>query len=181
MALLGVICVTWSAAFTIGVPLFASHVLQGNISAYGLIVGAYGVGNVVSNLVIGSLVIRRKVLVLFSGKIVVGAGFLLLAFAPHLLVALIGSAFAAIGGPMGDIMLVTMMQTELPSEQIGKVFGLLMLIENAGISLGLLLAVPLFNLMSIPLGIALCALIMVAAGVIGLLRFGVQEPVSAVA
>jgi MFS transporter, DHA3 family, macrolide efflux protein len=94
---------------------------------------------------------------------------------------LIGSAFAAVGGPMGDIMLVTMMQTELPSEQIGKVFGLLMLIENAGISLGLLLAVPLFNLLSIPLGIAVCALIMVAAGVIGLLRFGVQEPVSVVA
>jgi hypothetical protein len=56
-----------------------------------------------------------------------------------------------------------------------------MLIENAGISLGLLLAVPLFNLLSIPLGIAVCALIMVAAGVIGLLRFGVQEPVSVVA
>ncbi len=181
MGLMGVICVTWSAAFTIGVPLFASRVLHDDISAYGLIVGAYGVGNVISNLVIGSLTIRRKIPVLFSGKIVVGAGFLLLAFAPHLIVALIGSAFAAVGGPMGDIMLVTMMQTELPSDQIGKVFGLLMLIENAGISLGLLLAVPLFNLMSIPLGIAFCALVMVAAGVIGLLRFGVQEPVSAVA
>jgi len=47
-------------------PLLAAHVLQGTISAYGLIVGAYGVGNVLSNLVIGSLVIRRRVAMLFS-------------------------------------------------------------------------------------------------------------------
>ncbi len=180
LPLLGIVCLAWSAAFTIGVPLLASRVLHSNISAYGLIVGAYGVGNVLSNLVIGSLVIRRKVVMLFSGKIVVGAGFLLLAFAPHLLIALLGSAFAAIGGPMGDIMLITMMQTDLPSEQIGKIYRLLMLIENAGISLGLLLAVPLFDFLSVPIAIALCALMIVVSGTIGLIRFGVQEPANAV-
>lgn len=181
MPLMGVISLAWSAAFTIGVPLLTARVLQGNIGAYGLIVGAYGVGNVLSNLVMGSLVIRRKVLVLFSGKIVVGAGFLLLAFAPHLSIALLGSAFAAIGGPMGDIMLLTMIQTNLPAEQLGKVYSLLMLIESAGMSLGLLFAVPLFNLLSVPIAIALCALMMIATGATGLLRFGVQEPASAVA
>jgi len=37
-------------SFTVGVPLLAARVLGGNIGAYGLIVGAYGVGNVASNL-----------------------------------------------------------------------------------------------------------------------------------
>jgi MFS family permease len=180
LVLLGIVTLAWSTAFTIGVPLLAAGVLGGNISAYGLIVGAYGVGNVLSNLVIGSLVIRRKVLMLFSGKIVVGAGFLLLAFAPHLSIALLGSAFAAIGGPMGDIVLVTMIQTALPSEQIGKVYSLLVLIESAGVSLGLLVAVPLFKFLSIPIGIALCALVIIASGAVGLIRFGVQEPTTAV-
>lgn len=167
----------WSMGFTIGVPLLAARVLGGNIGAYGLIVGAYGVGNVVSNLVIGSLTIHRRVLTIFTGKLVLGAGFFLLAFAPALPVALIGSALAAIGGPMGDIMLLTMIQTDLPSNQIGKVYSLLMILQSAGASIGLLLAVPLFTLVSVPIGIACCASVMVAVGIAGLARFGYSDPV----
>jgi MFS transporter, DHA3 family, macrolide efflux protein len=181
LAFMSLVSLAWSAAFTIGVPLLAARVLQGTVSAYGLIVGAYGVGNILSNLVIGSLVIRRRVVMLFSGKIVVSAGFLLVAFAPHLTVALLGAALAAIGGPMGDSMLLTMMQTKLPPEELGKGYSLLMLMEGSGMSLGLLLAVPLFGLLSIPVAIALCALVMGASGVIGLIRFGVKEPVDVVA
>jgi MFS transporter, DHA3 family, macrolide efflux protein len=128
LALVSIVSLAWSAAFTVGIPLLADRVLRGNIGAYGFIVGAYGVGNVLSNLVIGSLVVRRKELMLFSGEIVLGAGFLILAFAPNLLIALLGSAFAAIGGPMGDLMLLTMIQTNFPPEQIGKIYSLLMLI-----------------------------------------------------
>lgn len=168
--------IVWSMGFTVGVPLLAARVLSGHIGAYGLIVGAYGVGNVVSNLVIGSLTIHRKVLTIFTGKLVLGAGFFLLAFAPSLPVALIGSALAAVGGPMGDIMLLTMIQTDLPSNQIGKVYSLLMILQSAGASLGLLLAVPLFTLVNVPIGIAFCASVMVAIGVAGAARFGFSEP-----
>src|SRR5579884_2032352 len=170
-----IISLSWGAGFTVGVPLLAARVLKDNIGAYGLIVGAYGVGNVLSNLVIGNLFIRRKVTMLFSGKIVLGAGFLLIAFAPNLPIAMLGSALAAIGGPMGDIVLVTMIQNDLPSEQIGKVYSLLMLVENTGTSLGLLLAVPLFVVLSIRSGIALCALLMITVGTAGLIRFRAQE------
>jgi len=41
---------------------------------------------------------------------------------------------------------------------------------------GLLLAVPLFTLLSVPIGIALCASVMVAIGVAGLARFGFTDP-----
>jgi len=75
---LGIISIVWSMGFTVGVPLLAARVLGGNIGAYGLIVGAYGVGNVVSNLVIGSLTIHRKILTIFTGKLVLGTGFFLL-------------------------------------------------------------------------------------------------------
>ncbi len=56
-----------------------------------------------------------------------------------------------------------------------------MIIESAGTSLGLLLAVPLFGLLSIPVAIAFCALVMGASGAIGLIRFGVQESADVVA
>ena len=173
----GLISIVWAIAFTLGAALLADRVLGGNVGAYGLIVGAYGVGNVMSNLVIGSLTIRRRVALIFTGKLVLGAGFLIVAAAPTLLVAILGSAFAAIGGPMNDIMALTMIQTDLPPDQIGKVYSLRAILENSGLSLGLLLAVPLFAYLSVPHIIALCAFVMLAIGAAGLLRFGFSEPV----
>ena len=173
----GLMSVVWGIAFIIGAALLADRVLGGNVGAYGLIVGAYGVGNVMGNLVLGSLTIRRRVALIFTGKLVLGAGFLILASAPTLPVALLGSAFAAIGGPMNDIMTLTMIQTDLPADQVGKVYSLRTTLESLGLSLGLLLAVPLFAYLSIPLVIVSCALVMIAMGVAGLLRFGFSEPV----
>jgi MFS family permease len=167
----GINSLLWRAAFTVGVPLLTYRVLGGNIGAYGLIIGAYGVGNVLSNIVIGSLTVRHRVALIFVGKIVLGGGFLILAFAHTLWMALFGSALGAVGGPMSDIMTITIMQTDLPSNQLGKVFSLRMILENGGGSLGLLLAVPLFVLFSVPVAIALCALAMIGLGIVGLIRF----------
>jgi MFS family permease len=177
MVTMGLVTLAWAAAFTVGAPLLAARVLRANVGAYGLVVGAYGVGNVLSNLMIGSLTIRRKVAMLFLGKVTIGVGFLIVAFANTLPIALLGSAFAAIGGPMGDIVLLTMIQTDFPSGQIGKVYSLLMFMGNAGMSVGLLLAVPLFAYMSVPVAIALCALVIAVSGTLGLVRFGLREPV----
>lgn len=166
----------WSVAFTVGVPLLAERVLSGSIGAFGLIVGAYGATNVLSNLVIGSLVIRRRVLLLFSGRLVMGSGFLLLALAHNLPLALIGSGIAALGGPMGDLVMLTMIQTDFSADQIGKVYSLRMTIGVSGASLGLLLAVPLFAHLSVALVIAASALVMIVTGLAGLARFGLSEP-----
>lgn len=172
----GIINLLWNAAFTIGVPLLADRVLKGNVGAYGLIVAAYGVGNVISNLVVGSLTIRHRVVTVFTGKMIIGAGFILMASATTLPIALLSSAIAAIGGPMSDIVIVTMIQTDLPSDQLGKVYSLYMILESIGTSLGLLFAVPLFQFLSVPMGIALCACLMVLSGIAGLIRFGFTEP-----
>lgn len=166
----------WSIAFVVGVPLLVARGLGNSIGAYGLIVGAYGVGNVLSNLVIGSLNIKRRVLMVFLGKGVLGLGFLLLGLSTTVPMALLASALAAIGGPMGDIMILTMLQTELPADQVGKAYSLRMVLENAGASLGLLLAVPFFQLASVPLGIALSATLLLLTSAAGLLYFGLRAP-----
>ncbi|MBX6342725.1 MAG: MFS transporter, partial [Thermomicrobiaceae bacterium] len=171
-----IVALAWSAAFTVGAPLLAGRVLGGGPGAYGLLVGAYGVGNVLSNLVVGSLAIRRRVAVMFAGRAVVGLGFVLLAAAPNLPLALAASALAAVGGPMGDIMQLLLIQTEVPDEQVGKVFSLEMTGESVGVALGLVLAGPLFGALSVPLAIGCCALVMVATGLAGLVRFGIGAP-----
>ncbi len=171
----------WGIAFVVGVPLLVARNLGNGVGTYGLIVGAYGVGNVLSNLVLGSLTIKRRALSIFLGKSILGLGFLLLGLSSSVPMALLVSAFAAIGGPMADIMIVTMLQTELPAEQIGKAYSLHMVLESAGVSLGLLLAVPFFNLVSVPLGIASSAALLLLTGLAGMLYFGLRHPSSALA
>ena len=169
------VALAWSAAFTVGIPLLADHTLGGSVGVYGLIVGAYGVGNVISNLIIGSVTIHRRVFVMLLGRLIVGGGFLLMVSVPALPIALLGSALAATGGPMADIPLLVMIQTDFPSHQIGKVYSLEMTLEYGGSMLGLLLAIPLFRYLSPALGIILCALAIALTSVAGLARFGFTE------
>jgi hypothetical protein len=77
---------------------------------------------------------------------------------------------------MGDLVQLTMIQTDFPSGQIGKVYSLRSTISGVGGSLGLLLAVPLFAHFDIGLVIAVCALVMLATGIVGFMRFGFSEP-----
>jgi DHA3 family macrolide efflux protein-like MFS transporter len=173
----GIVSGAWSASFTIGTALLAAHLPGGNVGTYGLIVGAYGVGNVISNLVVGSITIRRRVMVMLMGRLIVGAGFLIMVSRPILAVVLFGSAFAALGGPVADIPFLMLVQTDLPSNQMGKVFSLDMTVEQAGGAIGLLLAIPLFHYVSTPIAITICALVIASTSVAGLIRFGFREPV----
>jgi MFS family permease len=173
---LGLSNLAWGAAFTVGAPLLADRVLAGQVGAYGLIVGAYGVGNVIGNIVVGSMRVKRRLAMIFAGRIVLGAGFLIMGMARTLPVALVGSAVAAFGGPMGDIVLLTMIQHDLPANQIGKVYSLRMTIASAGVSLGAVAAAPLYATVPVGMGIMLCASVILVTGLVGLLRFGVSEP-----
>lgn len=164
--------VVWSIAFVIGMPLLVARGLGQSAGVYALIVSAYGVGNVLGNLLVGSVPIRRRFFTIFLGKGLLDLGFLLLACASSVPLALLASALAAIGGPMGDIMILTMLQVDLPADGIGKGYSLRMILENVGASLGLLVAVPLFRLVSVPIGIAFCALSLLGVSVLVLLRFG---------
>lgn len=167
----GIIDGAYSVAFTLGAALLAARDLHGGVGAYGLIVGAYGVGNVGSNVVVGSRRLARPPLAIFGGKLILGAGFLAIAAAPTLPVAMAGAAFAAIGGPMGDLPLQRMIQTEIPAGRLGKVFSLCTLTGDGGFMLGLLCAPLLYTAFPVRVTIALAALIMAAVGVIGLARF----------
>lgn len=172
----GFVSGAWSIAFVVGAPLLADRVLHSNVGAYGFIVGAYGVGNVLSNLVVGSLTIKRRLMSRLLGWIVNGMGFLIMVSMPSLPIALLGSALAAIGGPMGDIPLMMIIQMDLPANQVGKVYSLRMTIAEAGNAIGLLLAAPLYAYLNVRLAIVCCSLVIIATGVLGFIRFGFVEP-----
>lgn len=164
---------TWGLSWVVGVPLLVASSLGKNVTAYGLIVGAYGVGNVLSNLVIGSMQIKRQTFLLYVGRLIVGTGFLLLAFAPSVPLALAASFLASLGGPMGDLTKTLMIQ-DLPTSQMGKVFGAFNTFERVMYSLGLIVAVPLFALVSVPVGIALGTIPLIIMSLYGLTSIETQ-------
>jgi MFS family permease len=166
---------TWAAGFQVGGVLLASRTLGTGISGYGYLVGAYGAGNVVGNLLVGSVHVERKVMAIFAAKLALGGGFLLMAFAPSLPVAMLGAALAAMGGPVGHLPLVALLQTEFPPERAGRVFALRFMVDNAGVAAGLVLAAPLFAVAPVRVGIAACASAMALGGAAGLVRFGTKR------
>jgi Arabinose efflux permease len=172
----GIIDLMWRICFTLGVPLFVDRVLHSGVGSYGLIIGAYGVGNVLSNIVLGSIRIRRYVLMIFCGNMILGLGFLVMASSHTLLLAMLGSALAAVGGPMEDIPIAIMMQTNLPSSQLGKVYSLRMILGSVGASLGYLIAIPLFDTLGVVTTIVIGASTLVLAGLAGLIRFRFTDP-----
>jgi MFS family permease len=166
---------TWCAGFYVGSVFLASRVLGGQVDAFAFIIGAYGVGNIAGNLIITNIFIRRRLTAIFCAKLVLGAGFLVLASAQSLPVAMLGAAIAAIGGPLGELPLIATLQGEFGRHQTGRIFGLRMMTEQAGVALGLLGSTALFAHVDVRVGIAGCAVAMLVTGVACLVRFGVSD------
>jgi DHA3 family macrolide efflux protein-like MFS transporter len=172
---LGLINMAWSAAFMMGLPLLAKESLHGGVTAYGLLSGAYGVGNVLSLLVSGGMAFRRRLKIMFVGQLILGIGFLIVAMSSGMALALVGTMVAAFGSPMGDLIMLTMIQTDFPND-IGKIYSVRSFVGSMGLAVGLLAAVPLFRFFSPSFGIGLCALAIVATGTIGMFRLDGIQP-----
>ncbi|MBW2282715.1 MAG: hypothetical protein JRG82_18420 [Deltaproteobacteria bacterium] len=117
---------------------------RGGPALYGYLVGAYGVGNVASNLAIIWRPLAQRTGWMFLGGIIWGVGMLAVGLAPNVPLALLACAFAAIGGPLTDVIRAFLIQTEFPPDQVGKVYSLRMVVSRASHGAGLLLAAPLF-------------------------------------
>jgi MFS transporter, DHA3 family, macrolide efflux protein len=166
--------VAWAAGFQVGGVLLASRALGTGIAGYSYLVGAYGAGNVAGNLAAGNVHIERKLATMFTARLILGAGFLILASARSLPAAMAGAAIAAFGGPMAELPLVALLYTEFPLEKAGRIFSLRFMLEHAGVALGLVVAAPLFAAAPVRVGIAACGVVIAGTGMAGFLRFGVK-------
>src|SRR5690606_13698866 len=104
----------WAATFNVGAALLAARVFDAEVGSYGLILGAYGAGNILSNIVIGNLVISRPALLLSSSRLVQAVGVGMIALSGWLPLAMVGAFVTAIGGPMAALMLLAVMHRDMP-------------------------------------------------------------------
>lgn len=177
---------TWYAAMFLGLPLaitrLGAHGPGGSgLSAYGAVISAYGLTNLLATLVVGNLVLpSRPGLRMFSGNLTVGSGIVLLGLAMALplpaglrlpcFMAMAG--LAAIGGPMSDVTIATLRQTLLDEADMAAAMRAYMVMNNLGLLVGMALAPALFRALGVPAGVMLCGAAIVLVGLTGLLRHG---------
>ncbi|MEM7334525.1 MAG: MFS transporter [Chloroflexota bacterium] len=163
--------IVWAGAMTVGLALLADGRLDVGVQGYSFLITVYGVGSVLSNLVIGSMTIKNRPRFLFAGAIIYGLGLLLIGLSGSFPMALAGAFVAALGTPMSDLMIVIMIQEEFPENQVGKIYSLRLTISSVGYSLGLLLAAYLFELTAVSTGIFWFGVVMIGIGIWGVIRF----------
>jgi MFS transporter, DHA3 family, macrolide efflux protein len=165
---LGMVNLCWGAVYMVGVPLFTEQILKESAGAFGLIGGAYGIGNLLSLFAVGTL--KRSILFMYAGHLILGAGFIVIASADSLSVAIIGAVIAAFGSPMGDIILLTMIQTDFPETHIGKIYSFRALMGGLGLAMGTFIASFTYRLASISSIMIIFSMVIIAVGAIGILR-----------
>jgi len=179
----GVVAGLWFVALWLSLPLAVQREgihgfgIEG-LAATALIMGAYGIGNLISNLVVGSLSVRRPMPMILAGNAVVGIGLMLLGVAVNapagaaLPALALASAFTALGGPMTDIPMALLRQTMFPFAEIPAVYRLTIVFEWGGMLLANLCAPLLLGHASPSTLMIVCGAGIIAVAAIGVLRHG---------
>lgn len=159
--------VVWAGGIMVGLALLADEVFDAGVQGYSFLITAYGIGSVISNLIVGSSEIRNRVRLLFIGVTIFGLGIAWVGLSPTYAFALVGMVIAATGTPMSDLMMLVMLQEEFPADQVGKVYALRVTISSVGYSAGLVLAGWLFQVIPVSVGMTVYGVLLLLIGLLG--------------
>jgi hypothetical protein len=148
------------------------------LGAFGCVISAYGCTNLAATVYFGGRSLSdRPQFQMFAGGLIVGVGLALLGLASFLpqawvLPGMMGAAaFGAVGGPMKDIPLAVLRQTRLRPADMAAGMRAYMAASSAGMLAAMLVVPAALRILGIVPVILACAAIIVALGVIGLVRY----------
>lgn len=126
LAVVGLQNGVWIAVYYLALPLHLERSFgTAGLPAFGTVIAAYGVGNLAGTLVLGNLGLparpARRVflgILLFGAATMAMAGAMLLPAGWQVAGIALAAAVAAIGGPMQDIVVATLRQTDLAREDV---------------------------------------------------------------
>jgi MFS transporter, DHA3 family, macrolide efflux protein len=169
----------WMVALSLAIALIVTQYRPtflgfGDLAAYALVMGAYGVGDVSGNIVAGSVRFRRPLSTMFLGYVVMGAGFSWLALSVWLLPSdrllpamMLGGLCAGLGGPFFFVPMITRMQSVFHGHDIARVFRLRLVVMAAAMMVSSLLATWCFELMGAVATQLACGLLILSVGLGG--------------
>lgn len=160
--------VTWSMGVLLGMALYLRASSPDPLTAYGLMMSAYGAGNLAANLVLAGFTPRRPLLWLVMSKLTFGLGVLLMPFAPNIAALMACAALAAVNGPFENLALLHIIQHDFPPQRIAQVYRLQMCAVFGGSLAGYLAAPTLFAAFGLTPVIATLGAITLATGLVGL-------------
>src|SRR5579883_1943527 len=169
----------WMVALSLAIALIVTEYRPtflgfGDLAAYALVMGAYGVGDVSGNIAAGSIRFRRPLSTMFLGYVVMGSGFSWLALSVWLLPSdrllpamMLGGLMAGCGGPFFFVPMITRMQSVFHGHDIARVFRLRLVVMAAAMLVASLVATWCFELMGAVATQLGCGLLILAVGVGG--------------
>ena len=169
----------WMVALSLAIALIITEYRPtflgfGDLAAYALVMGAYGVGDVSGNIVAGSVRFRRPLSTMFLGYVVMGVGFTWLALSAWMLSAdqllpamMVGGLLAGLGGPFYFVPMVTRMQSVFYGHDIARVYRLRLVMMAAAMLVASLVATWCFELMGAVATQLGCGLLILATAVSG--------------
>ncbi len=126
----------WAGGMLLGMVLFLRETHADPLTTYSLMMMAYGIGNLGTNLILANFKPSRPALWLVVSKLVFGLGVLFLPLAPDRVWLMLLAAFAATNGPFENLAMLHLMQSDFPPWQLAQVYRL----QMSAVVLGLLLA-----------------------------------------
>lgn len=163
------------AALTLGIAMIVNAEGEGGPALLGYATGAYGVGNVASNVFLVNRRVKNTTRLVHLGALTAALGWLAAAFITQIPLWLLAIGFAALGGPMTDLMLLRMIQNDFPADQIGKVFSFRFTLSRAAMGLGLMVAPAVYGAIGARNGIAAGAAILASVALVGLVGASARE------
>ncbi|MBA8877051.1 MFS transporter [Phyllobacterium myrsinacearum] len=174
----------WYVAFFLAVPLIISSQFDASLTTgfglYGLVIAAFGVSNLIANLIVGNRPMpEHPARMILLGVCATGTGILLMALAvlvpmrPHwqLGAFVLASGLSGFGGPFKDVAFATLRQTLLPAADIAPATRTYIVTTHAGMLFGMLVAPMMSRSVSPSDLLLICGGIYLAVAVIGWLRF----------
>jgi MFS family permease len=169
----------WMVALSLAIALIVTEYKPtflgfGDLAAYALVMGAYGVGDFTGSVIAGSVRFRRPLSTMFLGYVVMGTGFAWLAVSVWLLPReallpsmMIGGLLGGLGGPFYFVPMITRMQTVFHGHDIARVFRFRLVIMAAGMLVASLVATWCFDTMGSVTTQLACGLLIQAVGIVG--------------
>jgi hypothetical protein len=188
----------WMVALSLAIALIVTEYHPtflgfGDLSAYALVMGAYGVGDLSGNIVAASVRFRNPLSTMFLGYVAMGTGFSWLALSVWLLprdvllpAMMIGGLFGGLGGPFFFVPMITRMQTVFHGHDIARVFRFRLVVMAAAMLVSSIVATWCFELMGAVATQLACGVLIFAVGIGGHLicrqherreRRGLADPV----
>ncbi len=165
----------WALTYALGIALLIHEIFPGDVKAFGLVMGAYGVGNVSSALVVGNMQRKNPARMVYIGLACLGVGFIGMAISHSYAFIVFFSAFAAIGGPLNDLPSTDLIQTTIEMKDLPKIFRLKMTLDNLAALIFLLFAPILFHLLTVRTVIFGCGALTLGMSLFYLFKHSIQN------